>query len=189
MTNSVRSPGFWRRNRDELILEAIGGLILAMLVSVVISWMDHNREEARSARDEALSNSIFVRQAVMSGSPVLPFSGLYLDSAQLSGLRLAGADFSDADLTRAEFKDADLAAADLSEANLTGADLSGSSLTGANLSEATLNGTIVSGVDFSGATLSAGALDQAVYVDNDPPSGVDASGAKSLTPDQADDDD
>ncbi len=139
MTDTAHPPGFWKRNRDELILESIGGLFLALLVSVIISWMDQNREETRAARDEALSNSIFVRQAVMNESTVLPFSGLYLDSAQLSGLLLAGADFS--------------------------------------------------GVDFTGAKLTAGALQGARYVEDEPPTGVDASEASSLTPAEADLDD
>lgn len=189
MTDTTLQPGFWKRNRDELILESIGGLFLALLVSVIISWLDQSREETRAARDEALSNSIFVRQAVMNESAVLPFSGLYLEAAQLSGLALMSADFSDADLTGAEIKDADLTGANLSETDLSGADLSDSILAGADLSEAALGGTIISGVDFTGATITAGALQGALYAEDEPPTGVDASEATSLTPTEADIDD
>lgn len=164
--------GFVRRNSDTLWLELIGGVILALAVSLVMFWLDQVRTDERDAKDEALSNSIFVRQAVMSDSTVLPFSALYLEGAQLSGLDLAGADFSDADLTAAEIKNADLSGAQLAEADLSGADLSGSDLTGTDLTEATLDQTDVSGADFTGANLTEVDLSQALFVDGAPPVGV-----------------
>lgn len=174
--NSASATGamsFWRRNRDELVLEAIGGLLLALLVSLAISWMDQSREEERSARDEALSNSLFVRQAVMSERELLPFSSLYLAEAQLSGLELAGADFSDADLTRAELKGSDLTGADLSEAVLAGADLTDAVLVDANLAEADLSGADLTAADLTGAELAEVTWTDSFYLTDEPPVGVD----------------
>ncbi|WP_084073286.1 pentapeptide repeat-containing protein [Demequina sp. NBRC 110052] len=183
--------GFWRRNRDELILEAIGGLVLALLVSFAISWIDQSREEERSARDEALSNSLFVRQAVMSERELLPFSSLYLADAQLSGLTLAGAEFSDADLTGAELKESDLTGADLSEAVLVGADLSEAVLVGTNLAEADLTGADLTAADLTGASLADVVWEGSFYLEGAPPVGVDLDGlpAEALAESDADADD
>ncbi len=186
-----RPPSFWSRNRDELILQAIGGLVLATLVALAISWIDYTRDVERAARDEALSNSLFVRQAVMSERELLPFSALYLDSAQLSGLALAGADFSDAVLTGAELKGSDLTGAALEEADLTGADLSYATLVDADLSEATMRDVDLTGADLSGADLSATDLGGAYFADDEPPTGLDVAGlgVVALDADEADEDD
>jgi len=165
--------GFFARNRDELALEVISSLVLGVIVAVVLYAVEQSREDARNARDEALGNSLFVRQAVMSEREVLPFSALYLAEAQLSGLDLAGADFSDAVLAGAELKDADLTGADLSEADLTGADLSRSDLSGANLSEADLTGADLTGTVLAGATLDDAVLTGARYAADEPPVGAD----------------
>jgi len=161
--------GFVRRNRDALWLEVIGGVILAFAVSGVMFAIDAARENSRNAHDEALSNSLFVRQGVMNGADVLPFAGLYLDEAQLSGLTLDGADFADATLTGAELKGSSLRNAVLAEADLTGADLTDADLTGADLSEAML-----ADADLTGATLTEvlrddASLDGAWYLASEPP--------------------
>jgi len=165
--------GFVRRNRDELWLELIGGVILALVVGLVFFAIDQASTDARESHAESLSNSVFVREAVMAGNELLPFSALNLEGAQLSGLLLAGADFSDADLRDAELKGSDLTGATLVEADLTGADLAGAVLAGADLSEARLDGTEVSGVDFTGAVLEEVDLSQAFYVAGEPPVGLD----------------
>ncbi|WP_297082876.1 pentapeptide repeat-containing protein, partial [uncultured Demequina sp.] len=131
--------------------------------------IDAARENSRNAHDEALSNSLFVRQGVMNGADVLPFAGLYLDEAQLSGLTLDGADFADATLTGAELKGSSLRNAVLAEADLTGADLTDADLTGADLSEAML-----ADADLTGATLTEvlrddASLDGAWYLASEPP--------------------
>lgn len=140
------------------------------MVSIVVWSIDHSREEARSARDEALSNSLFVRQAVMNNPQVMPFSGLYLHSAELGGLSLVGADFSDAALT----------GADLSEVDFSGTDLAGATLKDSDLSETTFDGADVSGVDFTGAAIDPGALDRAFYDEGDPPIGLNPEVVESL---------
>ncbi len=184
-------PRFWARNKDELILEAIGGLVLATVVSLAISWVDERRDTDRAARDEALSNSLFVRQAVMNERDLLPFSSLYLDSAQLSGLSLAGADFTDAVLRSAELKDSDLSGASLAEADLTGADLSRAVLVDADLSEATLVLTDLTGADLTGADLTGVDLAGAYFEEGSPPAGLDlsATGIEAVDAAVADDDD
>lgn len=188
-----RPPSFWSRNRDELIMQAIGGLLLAALVSLAISWIDYNRDVQRAARDESLSNSLFVRQAVMSERELLPFSSLYLDSAQLSGLALSGADFSDAVLVGAELKRTDLTGATLDEADLTGADLSHAVLAGASLAEADLSDADLTGADLTGADLTETTLTGAYFADDAPPTGIDAAalgiGARDVEEADADDDD
>ncbi|MDN4474673.1 pentapeptide repeat-containing protein [Demequina sp. SYSU T00192] len=168
--------GFFTRHRDELILQAIGSLVLGMFVSLALYVVDQMREDARNARDESLGNSLFVRQAVMSDRDVLPFSALYLAEAQLSGLDLAGADLSDAVLAGAELKGTDLAGADLSEADLSGADLSGADLSGASLAEADLSGADLSGTVLTGADLTAVEADGAGHDPGDPPIGAEALG-------------
>lgn len=165
--------GFVRRNRDDLWLELIGGVILALVVGLVFFAIDQASTDSRESHAESLSNSLFVREAVMGGNELLPFSALNLEGAQLSGLRLAGADFSDADLRDAELKRSDLTGATLVEADLTGADLAGAVLAGADLSEANLDGTEVSGVDFTGAVLDEVDLSAAFYVAGEPPIGLD----------------
>ncbi|SEI91258.1 pentapeptide repeat-containing protein [Demequina mangrovi] len=167
-------PGFFSRHRDELILQAIGSLVLGMIVSLALYVVDQMREDARNARDESLGNSLFVRQAVMADRDILPFSALYLADAQLSGLDLSGADLSDAVLAGAELKETDLSGADLSEADLSGADLSGAVLTGAALAEANLSDADLSGADLSGADLTQAIADGATYDAGDPPLGADA---------------
>ncbi|WP_062529610.1 pentapeptide repeat-containing protein [Demequina rhizosphaerae] len=168
------SPGFFTRHRDELILQAIGSLVLGMFVSLALYVVDQMREDERNARDESLGNSLFVRQAVMSDREVLPFSALYLAEAQLSGLDLSGADLSDAVLAGAELKGTDLSGADLSEADLSGADLSGADLTGASLAEADLSRADLSGADLTGADLTEVDAAGAGYDEDDPPIGAEA---------------
>lgn len=160
---------FASRNRDSLMLELIGGVILASAVSLVIFFAEAASEQSRNDHAESLGNSLFIREAVMNEAATLPFSSLYLAGAQLSGLALAGADFSDADLSGAELKGSVLTGADLSEADLRGADLSRADLTAADLSEATL-----SDADLTGAVLTDVAYDEAElsgawYSDEDPP--------------------
>ncbi|WES64285.1 pentapeptide repeat-containing protein [Microbacter sp. GSS18] len=174
--------GFVRRNRDDLWLELIGGVILALVVSLVMFAIDQASSDSREAHAESLSNSIFVREAVMGGNDLLPFSALNLQGAQLSGLELAGADFSDADLRDAELKRSDLTGANLVEADLAGADLAGAVLAGADLTEARMDGTEVSGVDFTGATLTDADLTLAFYVAGEPPVGLADIGLLRVAP-------
>lgn len=164
-----RAPGFVHRNRDALWLEIIGGLVLALAVSGVMFAIDVAREDSRNAHDESLSNSLFVRQAVMMEAPVLPLSALYLEGAQLSGLDLAGADLSDAVLAGAELKASNLAGAVLEEADLTGADLSDASLAGADLTESTLSDADLTGTNLSDADLTDATLDGAWHLAAEPP--------------------
>jgi hypothetical protein len=169
-----RARAFVSRNGDALMLEAIGGVVLALVVSLVVFGLDQATADQRDAQAEAQSNSIFVRQAVMGDSAILPFSSLNLRGAQLSGLPLAGADFSDADLSGAELKDTDLTGATLTEANLSGVDLSGSTLIGVNMAEAQLRNADLSGVNFTGAIVTDVDFTDAFYVDDDPPIGLSA---------------
>lgn len=165
--------GFISRNKDDLWLEVIGGVVLAAVVSGVMYWIDQARTDARNAHDESLSNSLFVRDAAMRGGDVLPLSSLYLEGAQLSGLPLAGADFTDADLRTAELKHADLTGADMREIDATGADFSGAVLVGADLSEAVLRDVDVSGADFTDATLVDAMWQGAYYAVDEEPTGLD----------------
>ncbi|WP_061962290.1 pentapeptide repeat-containing protein [Demequina flava] len=167
--------GFVSRNSDALWLEVIGGVILALAVSGVMYWVDQSRTDARNAHDESLSNSLFVRQAAMSDTDVLPLSSLYLEGAQLSGLPLAGADFSDADLTRAELKHADLTEADMREVDATGADMSGALLVRADLSEAILRNVDLSGADLTGAVIAETEWSGAYFVSGEAPDGIDGT--------------
>ena len=196
MTNSPSHRGvrgFASRNRDALWLELIGGVILAFAVSGVMFAIDAAREDSRNAHDEALSNSLFVRQGVMNGAELLPFAGLYLDGAQLSGLDLDGADFSDATLTGAELKGATLRGAILAESDLTGADLSDADLTGADLSEATLAHTDLTGATLAEVNLDEATLEGAWYLAAEPPAADqsvrDALRAVGAAEADADDDD
>ncbi len=174
---TARSPrpgirGFFARNRDDLWLEVISGVVLALVVSLVVFTLDQATTAERESNAESLGNSLFVREAVMGDSAVLPFSSLNLRGAQLSGLPLAGADFSDTDLLDAELKRADLTGADLSEADLTNVDLTGSILVDVDLSEALLRNAEITGVDFTGANLTEADLTDAFYVEGEPPIGL-----------------
>lgn|GEM_PF-2208806 len=171
-----RVRAFVSRNSDALVLEVIGGVVLALVVSLAVFGLDQATTEQRETQSEALSNSIFVRQAVMSDSAVLPFSSLNLRGAQLSGLPLTGADFSDADLTGAELKGIDLTGSTLTEANLSNADLSGSNLIGVNMAEAMLRHANLSGVNFTGAIVTDVDFTDAFYIDGEPPIGLSAVG-------------
>jgi hypothetical protein len=173
-TEPARGPirAFVARNRDALWLEVIGGVVLALVVSLLVFALDQVTTDQRDAKAEALSNSIFVRQAVMGDSAVLPFSSLNLRGAQLSGLPLAGADFSDADLTDAEMKRTDLTGANLNETDLTNVDLTGSTIVNAGLSEAVLRNTELSGVDFTGADVTEADFTDAYYVEGEAPIGL-----------------
>jgi len=177
---------FLARNRDDLWLEVISGVVLALVVSLVVFALDQATTEQRDSRAESLGNSLFVRQAVMSDSSILPFSNLNLRGAQLSGLPLAGADFSDADLVDAEIKRTDLTGANFSEADLTNVDLTETIFIDANLSEATLRNTDLSGTDFTGADLREVDLTDAFYVDGEPPIGLPTVDGLRVIP--ADDD-
>ncbi|WP_159450078.1 pentapeptide repeat-containing protein [Demequina sp. NBRC 110056] len=166
-TRGVR--GFIARNRDDLWLEVIGGVVLAFAVSGVMFGLDARRTDAQNAHSEALSNSLFVRQAVMAETSTLPFSGLLLDGAQLSGLPLDDADFADASLRGAELKRSSLVTASLAEADLTGADLTAADLTGADLTEATLAGVDLSDAVLTDADLTGTTFEGAWYDEERPP--------------------
>ncbi len=178
---------FFARNSDALVLELIGSVVLALVVSLLVFGLDQAATEQRDSKAESLSNSIFVRQSVMGGNDVLPFSGLNLRDAQLSGLPLTGADFSDADLAGAELKDADLSHALLAEADLSGADLSDSVLAGADLSEAVLDDTNLSNADFTGTQVTDVDFSTAFYLEGAPPIGLDAIDDLQVRPDPDDD--
>ena len=171
---------FFARNRDDLWLEVISGVVLALVVSLVVFALDQATTAERESNAESLGNSLFVREAVMADSSVLPFSSLNLRGAQLSGLPLAGADFSDADLLDAELKRTDLTGATLSEADLTNVDLTGSILVGADLSEALLRNTEFTNADFTGADLTEADLAGAFYVEGEPPGGLPLDGLRVM---------
>ena len=171
---------FFSRNRDDLWLEVISGVVLALVVSLVVFGLDQATTAERESNAESLGNSLFVREAVMGDSAVLPFSSLNLRGAQLSGLPLAGADFSDADLADAELKRTDLTGATLSEADLTNVDLTSSTFVDADLSEAILRNTELTGADFTGADLTEADLAGAFYVEGDPPLGLPLDGLRVM---------
>lgn len=177
--------GFVARNKDDLWLEVIGGVVLALAVSGVMYWIDQARTEARNAHDESLSNSLFVRDAAMRDTDVLPLSSLYLEGAQLSGLPLSGADLSDANLRAAELKHADLSGADLTEVDATGADLSGTVFAGADLSEAVLRDADVSGADFTDAVVTEADWAGAYFVSGEEPLGIADAGVELVEVDPA----
>jgi len=172
--------GFFARNRDDLWLEVISGVVLALVVSLVVFALDQATTAERESNAESLGNSLFVREAVMGDSSVLPFSSLNLRGAQLSGLPLAGADFSDADLLDAELKRTDLTGANLSEADLTNVDLTGSIFVDADLSEALLRNTELTSADFTGADLTEADLAGAFYIEGEPPVGLPLDGLRVM---------
>lgn len=173
MTQPRGLRAFASRNRDSLMLELIGGVILASAVSLVIFFAESASEQSRNDHAESLGNSLFVREAVMNQSTTLPFSSLYLEGAQLSGLALDGADFSDAALAGAELKGSGLAGASLAEADLTGADLSRADLTGADLTEATLADADLTGAVLNDVTHDEADFSGAWYLDEEPPEAAD----------------
>lgn len=185
---------FFRRNRDELIGDALVGAMLAVLALIgAIVWdnelamrqaalearrfaLQEELEEQRFTHQEVLENTRFVRQAAIDGAAVKPFEELNLRGAKLGGLdlscksevgELSCARFDEADLTDASLYTADLTNAQLIGADLTNADLTGAVLTSAILFEAKLIGADCRGADFADAYLQRADLTDALLREAD----------------------
>lgn len=186
---------FFLDQRNELIRDALLGTAFVVVAFSAASWWDslqaereQDLESHRTAYQEVLENTRFVRQVVIDGSQTMPFSSLRLSGAQLSGLDLGctGAEddsgggegggtgcaqFAGADLSEANLARTILAGANLTEANLTGARLFLADLTRADLTGADLTGANLNGANLAGAILTSTILEDASL------EGSDLSGA------------
>jgi uncharacterized protein YjbI with pentapeptide repeats len=172
------------RQRDDLIRDALVGLVVGIVVLLGAMWWDNqiaDRQEGLTRElagiSEVQENTRFIRQVVADGAVEKPFRGLNLRSAALSGLDLGCDDLAadpptgctdlrEADLTGANMWATDLAGADLSAAKLTGTTLANAHLTDADLAladltDARLDSAILSGANLLGATLVNAHLDSA----------------------------
>lgn len=181
-----RWRGWLQRQRDDLIRDAVLGLVLLAVGAGFAAYYDRQLDQ----RAESSENTRFVRQAVIDGATTKPFLELNLRGASLAGLDLgctrpdaaraaafdderveAGcADFSHADLSsanlnRAVLRYALLTEADLRGANLRLADLGGAVLLGARLGGANLWKTDLREADLRGADMAGVDLSYACYDD------------------------
>lgn len=165
--------GWWHRNRDDLLRDALVAVVAGAVLLGAAVWFDDRRETRAiaiaSQQDntaEMLENSRFVRQSVMDTNNLKPFAGLYLKGASLNGLPLgcpAGAkprspqdgcaNFADADLQGAYLVNADLRGSYMPEANMAYAQLSDADMRDADLRGVNLHNALMTGADLRGADL------------------------------------
>ena len=195
---------FLSRQRDDLIRDAIVGLVVTCIAFLAAVWWDDRTvdrqrviEEERAAHEEMLENTRFVRQVALERNTVKPFAGLNLNGAVLSGLNLASLSEETVSVdtvgesttaetaeTAAKFQNADLRGADLSGSNLSGADFSGAEAHRTDFSFTVLRSMRIfyrskgiAATDFSKADLSGAKLDGA-WLTNVDLRGANLSGAQ-----------
>lgn len=176
--------GWLQRQRDDLIRDAVLGLVILAVGASFAAYYDRQLDQ----RAESSENTRFVRQAVIDGATTKPFRELNLRGASLAGLdfgctrpdaaraaaftddrteagcaNFSFADLSSANLNRAELCYALLTGADLRDANLSLADLGGAELGGAQLRGADLFKTDLREADLRGADMAGVDLSDACY--------------------------
>lgn len=168
---STPPPGRNRHRNPAAIARFVGETLLAVMLTVVvyvqtdrIAHLSASQSENLMLWGEVSENQRFVREAVMSNSPVMSFSNLDLRYARLRGLhfgctdserkRAQGekdsgwsptyvgmnckADFSESNLTRSDFQGSQLRSAVFEHANLYEANLALTNLIFASFSDANL---------------------------------------------------
>jgi hypothetical protein len=188
-------PGWLGRQRDDLIRDALIGVVVLVVGFGAAAWWDSRlamrqnqlaRDIAETqdqiARDMATANEIqenirFVRQVAIDNAATKPFRGLNLRRASLNGLDLGCAtesepptgcaDLVGADLSAADLRSADLFGASLGRANLSSAKVAFARLTRASLGYANLRGARLRGASLAYANLRGANL-----------TGADLTGAK-----------
>lgn len=131
------------------------GVIVGLLVTIALSWIDHQgneRAEAQRQATEALARRAQLAETLSSRSDL---RGIDLRGRDLSAFYLAGKNLSDSNLEGANLRDAILRGSTFSGANLAGANLRGADLSEAQLSNAN---TDLSNADLQGADLTRAKL-------------------------------
>jgi uncharacterized protein YjbI with pentapeptide repeats len=141
------------RTTNEKAADLGRGLVVTLVVTVTLAWVQHegSKQSARDSLALSLSSGKEFGGIDLHGRDL---SGFYLASKNLSEADLHNANLRGAVLTGANLKGADLSGADLTRADLSGARLdSGSTVAGADLGDANLTTAVMNGVDMAGARL------------------------------------